>query len=185
MTEEKPTRFDVAACRNEHAVWMRPCVHVINEIARLEAALDAAVVREGKLREALKPLAGITQGLHQFLWACCNQECFNDTDAVASAKEWAGELEEQHYAIGDALSEPSSPSPRVGYVTAAIRLAEAYDAYRRAHDAYAATSLGRLDAAGAAHEVRSFRALVHAHDKLQDAISNFHTAKARGKEEST
>ena len=37
---ERPTRFDLEACFDHHVAWHRPCVHVINEIARLEAETD-------------------------------------------------------------------------------------------------------------------------------------------------
>ena len=33
--DEQPTRFQIDACASQHS-WHRPCVHVINEIARLE-----------------------------------------------------------------------------------------------------------------------------------------------------
>ena len=57
--DEMPTRFQIGACASQHS-WHRPCVHVINEIARLESALSATaeavdrlMAREGELESAL------------------------------------------------------------------------------------------------------------------------------------
>ena len=101
--DELPTRFQIDACASQHSAWHRPCVHVINEIARLESALsdtaeavDRLMAREEELEAAIAAKdAALREALQLYAWgkAVERHNSAGDRQTVAHYCHRAGAVE--------------------------------------------------------------------------------------------